>query len=136
MKTFVILGLTALAAAACQDATSPEDTADLDGGLASVVVGTSTVSLVDALGAATPATQFSVFGGAGWAIASFQFVGPEFILNPTDNDHGDWGIRHQLFAPWPSVLWNPSLHCTDSSIHEWDSRCSDRSRVIYPIQRQ
>jgi hypothetical protein len=80
MKTFVILGLTALAAAACQDATSPEDTADLDGGLASAVVGTSTVSLVDALGAATPATQFSVFGGAGWAIASFQFVGPEFIL--------------------------------------------------------
>jgi hypothetical protein len=80
MRTFVILGLTALVAAACKDAAGPRDTANLGRGLPADAVGTSTLSLLDALGAATPATQFSVFGSAGSSIVSFQFVGPEFIL--------------------------------------------------------
>jgi hypothetical protein len=80
MRTFVILGLTALVAAACQDAAGPRDTANLGRELTADVVGTSTVSLLDALGAAAPDTQFSVFGSAGTAILSSQFVGPEFIL--------------------------------------------------------
>ena len=80
MRTFVILGLTALVAAACKDAAGPRDTANLGRGLTADVVGTTTLSLVDALGAATPATRFSVFGSSGLAILSFQFVGPEFIL--------------------------------------------------------
>jgi len=80
MRTFVILGLTALVAAACQDAAGPRDTANLGRGLTADVVGTSTLSLLDALGAATPATRFSVFGSSGLAILSHQFVGPEFIL--------------------------------------------------------
>jgi hypothetical protein len=81
MRTFVILGLTALVAAACQDAAGPRDTAaNLGRGLTADVVGTSTLSLLDALGAATPATQFSVFGSGGSTIVSSQFVGPEFIL--------------------------------------------------------
>lgn len=80
MRTFVILGLTALVATACQDAAGPRDTTNLGRGLTADVVGTSTLSLLDALGAATPATQFSVFGSGGTAILSSQFVGPEFIL--------------------------------------------------------
>jgi hypothetical protein len=80
MRTFVILGLTALVAAACQDATGPRDTASLGRGVTADVVATSTLSLVDALGAATPATQFSVFGSGGSTIISSQFAGPEFIL--------------------------------------------------------
>lgn len=80
MRRFVFLGLTALAAAACQDATGPTDTADLGPGPRADLVGRSALSLVDALGAATPATQFSVFGSAGTSILSSQFVGPEFIL--------------------------------------------------------
>jgi hypothetical protein len=80
MRTFVTLGLTALVAAACQDATGPRDTANLGRGPTAGVVGTSTLSLVDALGAATPATQFSVFGSGGLTILSSVFVGPEFIL--------------------------------------------------------
>src|SRR5207249_6246035 len=43
-----------------------------------------TLSLHDALpislGAATPTTQFSVFGAGGSSVLSFQFVGPEFVL--------------------------------------------------------
>ena len=80
MRTFVVLGLTALVAAACQDPTGPRDTANLGRGRTAHVVGTSTLSLVDALGAATPATQFSVFGAGGSTIISSQFAGPEFIL--------------------------------------------------------
>ena len=80
MRTFVILGLTALAATACQDAAGPRDTASPGRGLTADVVGTSTLSLLDALGAATPATRFSVFGSSGVAILSSLFVGPEFIL--------------------------------------------------------
>jgi hypothetical protein len=80
MRTFVILGLTALVATACQDPAGPRDTATIGRGRTAGVVGTSTLSLVDALGSATPATQFSVFGSAGTTIVSSQFVGPEFIL--------------------------------------------------------
>ena len=80
MRTFVILGFTALVAGACQDAAGPRDTVNLGRGRTADVVGASAVSLLDALGAATPATQFSVFGSSGSAILSSQFVGPEFIL--------------------------------------------------------
>lgn len=37
-------------------------------------------AVVDTLGAATPATQFSVLGSSGEAILSSQFVGPQFTL--------------------------------------------------------
>ncbi len=40
----------------------------------------TTVSIVDTLGVATPATQFSEFASGGLSITSFQFVGPEFTL--------------------------------------------------------
>jgi hypothetical protein len=80
MKWFVILGLTALVSVACTDATSPRDTADLGRGQKGDVVATSTLSLLDALGAATPATQFSVLGSGGFSILSSQYVGPEFTL--------------------------------------------------------
>ncbi len=41
-------------------------------------------TIVDTLGAATPATKFSVFGSGGQAILADQFVGPEFtITEPT-----------------------------------------------------
>jgi hypothetical protein len=80
MRRFVFLGLTALAATACQDVTAPTDTADPGPGPRAELVGRSALSLVDALGAATPATQFSVFGSGGTAILSSQFVGPQFIL--------------------------------------------------------
>ena len=80
MRTFVILGLTAMVASACKDTAGPDDTANLGRGLTADVVGTSTLSLLDALGAATPATHFSVFGSSGSAILSGQFVGPEFNL--------------------------------------------------------
>jgi hypothetical protein len=83
MRTFVILGLTALTAAACQDPAAPSDAANPDGGMAANTVGTSTLSLVDALGAASPATHFSVFGSSGWTINSSQIVGPEFTLTQT-----------------------------------------------------
>lgn len=39
-----------------------------------------TVTVVDTLGAATPATQFSVFGGGGISLLPTQFVGPKFDL--------------------------------------------------------
>jgi len=81
MRRFVMLGFTALVAAACQDTTGPSDTTDLGLGQRADVVGRSTLSLVDALGAATPATQFSVFGSGGTSILGSQFVGPEFVLN-------------------------------------------------------
>jgi hypothetical protein len=55
--------------------------ADLGRGLTADVVGTSTLSLVDGLGVATPATQFNVGGSGGTAIVSAQFAGPRFILN-------------------------------------------------------
>jgi hypothetical protein len=80
MRPSVILCLTALGAAACQEATGPTDTANLGPGLTADIVGTSTLALLDALGAATPATRFSVFGSGGQVIFSFQFVGPEFVL--------------------------------------------------------
>jgi hypothetical protein len=80
MRTLVMLGLTALVAVGCKDAAGPRDTADLGRGRTTDVVGTSTLSLVDALGAATPATQFSVFGAGGSTIISSQVVGPEFTL--------------------------------------------------------
>ena len=84
MRTLVILGLTALVAGACKDAAGPRDTADLGRGRTADIVGTSTLSLLDALGAATPATQFSVFGSGGSTILSSQVVGPEFtVTQPT-----------------------------------------------------
>ena len=47
-----------------------------------IPVGADTSTIVDSLGAATPSTQFSVFGTGGCAngIGSTQFVGPEFTL--------------------------------------------------------
>lgn len=80
MRTFVVLGLTTLVAAACQDAVGPRDAANLGRGVTAHGAGTSTLSLLDALGAATPATQFSVFGSAGLSILGSQIVGPEFNL--------------------------------------------------------
>lgn len=80
MRRFLVLGLTALVTGACQDATGPRDTASLGRGRTADVDGTSTVSLLDALGAATPATRFSVFGSGGSTIISYQFAGPEFTL--------------------------------------------------------
>ena len=45
----------------------------------------SPVAILDALGAATPSTQFSVFGAGGASVSSFQLAGPEFTLTePTD----------------------------------------------------
>ena len=80
MRPFVILGLATLVAGACKDAAGPKDTASLGRGLrADLFLGT-TVSILDALGAATPTTQFSVFGAGGSSVLSFQFVGPEFVL--------------------------------------------------------
>ena len=38
------------------------------------------ISIVDSLGAATPATQFSIFGSGGVSILPTQFVGPQFTL--------------------------------------------------------
>jgi len=43
----------------------------------------SVISIVDTLGAATPATQFSVFGTGGISINDFQFAGPKFTLTQT-----------------------------------------------------
>lgn len=40
----------------------------------------ATISIVDTLGVATPATQFSVFGSGGPSVSGFQFVGPKFTL--------------------------------------------------------
>lgn len=81
MRPFVILGLATLVAGACKDAAGPKDTASLGRGLrADLFLGTPTVSILDALGAATPTTQFSVFGAGGSSVLSFQFVGPEFVL--------------------------------------------------------
>ena len=40
----------------------------------------ATTTIVDTLGAATPATRFSVFGTSGQAILESQFVGPEFTV--------------------------------------------------------
>jgi len=41
---------------------------------------TDTVTVVDSLGAATPATQFSLFGAGGISISPTQFPGPKFGL--------------------------------------------------------
>ncbi len=57
--------------------------ATLIGGLFSSVAPVSTgatISIIDSLGAATPATQFSIFGSGGVSILDFQFVGPKFTL--------------------------------------------------------
>ena len=45
-----------------------------------LVYANANVSIVDTLGAATPATQFSVFGAGGVSIFGGQFAGPEFTL--------------------------------------------------------
>jgi hypothetical protein len=44
------------------------------------VSASATISIVDTLGVATPATQFSVFGASGASVLGSQFVGPEFTL--------------------------------------------------------
>src|SRR5439155_17738899 len=81
MRPFVILGLATLVAGACKDAAGPKDTSSLGRGLrADLILGTPTVSILDALGAATPTTQFSVSGSGGISVLSSQFVGPAFIL--------------------------------------------------------
>jgi hypothetical protein len=55
----------------------------LVGSVAPVSTG-ATISIIDSLGAATPDTQFSVFGSSGGAsILDFQFVGPKFTLTQT-----------------------------------------------------
>src|SRR6185295_10694906 len=51
----------------------------LVGSVAPVSTG-ATISIVDSLGTATPATQFSVVGTGGLSILDFQFVGPKFTL--------------------------------------------------------
>jgi hypothetical protein len=43
-------------------------------------VAADVITVVDSLGAATPSTQFSVFGTGGRSIFSSQFSGPEFTL--------------------------------------------------------
>ena len=40
----------------------------------------ATATIIDTLGAATPATTFSVFGTGGQSISPTQFAGPEFTL--------------------------------------------------------
>ena len=45
-----------------------------------VAPASATVSILDSLGAATPATQFSVFGSSGPSIDPHQFVGVKFTL--------------------------------------------------------
>lgn len=47
---------------------------------ASPVWANTTVSIIDTLGAATPATQFDVFGSGGQAVLTHQITGPEFTL--------------------------------------------------------
>jgi hypothetical protein len=48
---------------------------------ASVIPGSSaSITVLDTLGAATPDTQFSVFGAGGTSILPSQFVGPQFTL--------------------------------------------------------
>jgi hypothetical protein len=64
---FVLAGLLALG----QGAARP--------GLAAVAPETCT-TVVDTLGAATPATRFSSFGSGGTTISSFQLPGPAFTL--------------------------------------------------------
>ena len=45
----------------------------------------STVVIVDTLGAATPATQFQLAGAGGQSVSSYQQVGPMFVLTrPTE----------------------------------------------------
>jgi hypothetical protein len=39
-----------------------------------------TITILDTLGAATPATKFSIFGSSGTSILPTQFVGPSFTL--------------------------------------------------------
>jgi hypothetical protein len=47
---------------------------------ASPVWANTTVSIIDTLEQATPATQFDVFGSGGQAVSTHEFTGPEFTL--------------------------------------------------------
>lgn len=79
MRRFTILALLALVAAACKDAAGPKSTSFSHGPTADLL-NAPTLSILDALGAATPTTQFSVFGSSGGSVLPFQFLGPEFTL--------------------------------------------------------
>lgn len=81
MRPLAILALVTLVAGACKDPAGPKSTPGLSRGMsAELVLGAPTVSILDALGAATPTTLFSVFGSGGATVMSSAFPGPEFTL--------------------------------------------------------
>lgn len=81
MRPLAILALVTLAAGACKDPAAPRGTPRLSRGLsADLVLGAPAVSILDALGAATPTTQFSVFGSGGSSVIPSAFPGPQFTL--------------------------------------------------------
>lgn len=79
MRSFPVFALAALAAVACHDAAAP-DKVGPGRGLTADFAAATPVTVLDALGAATPDTRFSVFGSGGKTVLASQLPGPEFAL--------------------------------------------------------
>lgn len=81
----LILFLITTGLLACEDSRPPLEPHPTPSTLFSANAATAlgTIAIVDALGAATPTTQFSVFGSGGRTVADFQHAGPEFTLTET-----------------------------------------------------